>query len=271
MNAQPKLRELKSADIPAALRLSTETGWNQTAEDWRLLLELAPRGCLAMEIDGELASTATLVSYGRELAWIGMVLTRQSYRGRGFARHLLVELLRLAEKSGIRTVKLDATDEGQPLYEKLGFRSEQPVERWHATVPQLSSTSLSYSELSRQSLQADLHAFGIDRSSLLRPLSHRCQIFAAEESFVMIRPGRLCHYLGPCVAENAHSARTLIERALSEGGEWYWDLLPANSNAITLARELGFSPKRRLVRMVRGADLRGNERNIYALSGFELG
>ena len=271
MNAQPILRELNPSDIPAALLLSTEAGWNQTADDWRLLLELAPHGCLAIEIDSELASTATLVSYARELAWIGMILTRQSYRGRGFAKRLLTELLKLADQSGIRSVKLDATDQGQPLYEKLGFRNEQPVERWHSTLTQLSLTSQSSSELSRRSLEADLRAFGVDRSSLLQGLSLRGQIFAADESFVMTRPGRLCEYVGPCVATDSATAQALIRAALHEAGEWYWDLLPANTSAVTLALELGFSPKRRLLRMVRGDDMRGNESNIYALAGFELG
>ena len=27
-------------------------------------------------------------------------------------------------------MKLDATDQGQPLYEKMGFRTEEAVERW---------------------------------------------------------------------------------------------------------------------------------------------
>ena len=31
---------------------------------------------------------------------------------------------------GIETMKLDATDQGQPLYEKFGFQTEQEIERW---------------------------------------------------------------------------------------------------------------------------------------------
>ena len=70
------LRRLAASEVPAALELSEEAGWNQTVDDWRMLIDLAPEGCLAIEVDGELATTTTLLCYGRRLAWIGMVLTK---------------------------------------------------------------------------------------------------------------------------------------------------------------------------------------------------
>jgi GNAT superfamily N-acetyltransferase len=269
------VRKLQSSDIAAAMQLSAEAGWNQTEEDWRMLIELAPEGCLAVELDGELASTATLLRYGRQLAWIGMVLTRIAYRGRGFAQRLLTETLNLADQARIETVKLDATDQGQPLYEKLGFRSEQPVERWTrpgtAGVP---GSGVPSAPNPSQDWQAvDHRAFGVDRSELLKLLARRHTPLSGSHSYLLTRPGRLTTYLGPCVAETPEAAQSLIPRALqtvSTGG-WSWDLLPANANAVALARDLAFTPKRHLLRMVRGKDLRGHEESIYAIAGFELG
>src|SRR5438445_6279395 len=125
-----QLRLLNSRDLASAFELSTAAGWNQTVEDWAMLIELAPEGCFGIEADGWLVSTTTLVRYGQRLAWIGMVLTNAEYRGRGFARRLLAEALDRADSMGVETVKLDATDQGRPLYEKLGFEPEQAVERW---------------------------------------------------------------------------------------------------------------------------------------------
>src|SRR5690349_17134993 len=65
------VRPLRSEDLSAALRLSAQAGWNQTYEDWAMLLDLAPEGCLAIEINGNLASTTTLLCYEKKLAWIG--------------------------------------------------------------------------------------------------------------------------------------------------------------------------------------------------------
>ena len=270
------LRRLTIPDVPAALELSEQAGWNQTAEDWRMLIDLAPEGCLAIEVDGELAATTTLLCYGRRLAWIGMVLTKKPYRRRGFARRLLTQALNLADQKAIETVKLDATDQGQPLYEKMGFRSEQALERWtrpggeHAT-----GTAAPVGERPPENWRmADHRAFGADRSELLERLARRGQPpFVIDGSYLLTRPGRHSHYVGPSVCDAPGSARALIERALPTLGDrdCSWDLFPANTAAVAIARNLAFTPTRRLQRMVRGKDLHADNDSIYAIAGFELG
>ena len=270
------LRRLTAPDLSAAQELSEQAGWNQTSDDWRMLIDLAPEGCLAIEVDGELGATTTLLCYGRRLAWIGMVLTKKCYRGRGFARRLMTQALSLADRKAIETVKLDATDQGLPLYEKMGFRSEQAVERWirpgtgHAT-----GTTVPVCERPTENWQtADRRAFGADRSELLERLARRGQPpFLMDGSYCFTRPGRHSHYLGPAVCDAARIARALIERALATAGDrdCSWDLFPANASAAAIARDLAFAPTRRLQRMVRGKDLHANNDSIYAIAGFELG
>jgi len=269
------MRKLKPSDIPLAVELSAEAGWNQTAEDWCTLIDLSVDGCLGIEVDGELVSTATLLCYGQRLAWIGMVLTRIRCRGRGFARRLLMEALRLADERSIESVKLDATDQGQPLYEKLGFRREQSVERWWRPGPGIVVRDREVNhETSKDDWRVvDLRAFGADRAELLARLARRNPPLTSGGSYLFSRPGRVSSYLGPCVSEAPGIARTLIERALEThlGGGWSLDLLCENAQAVALARTLGFTPKRHLTRMVRGKNQRGNEQSIYAIAGFELG
>jgi len=200
--AGPVLRRLVARDIPAAVGLSEQAGWNQTSEDWRTLIDLAPEGCLAIEVGGELAATTTLLCYGQRLAWIGMVLTNVSYRGRGFARRLLTEALMQADQMRIETVKLDATDQGRPLYEKMGFRFEQVVERWSRPAANNSSGTVVLVDAppAENWRKADLRSFGADRSDLLERLAQRSQppLFI-EGSYLLTRPGRQTRYLGPSV------------------------------------------------------------------------
>jgi GNAT superfamily N-acetyltransferase len=273
MSNDPILRKFTTADVSGALALSTEAGWNQTADDWRMLIELSPQGCIAIEVDGEVVSTATLTCFGTKLAWIGMVLTRIKYRGRGYAMRLLKECLRLADELGVESVKLDATNLGQPLYEKLGFRSEQPVERWWRAGREDAAAPSAPPPLSNDWQSADQSAFGVDRCALLAKLARRNAPCAIGDSYLLTRAGREISYIGPAVCSSQPTARKLIEHALQNpsAGGWFWDLLLANKPAVSLAEDFGFAPKRHLLRMVRGQDVRGNEATVYALAGFELG
>ena len=266
-----KLRRLRAADISAAAQLSAQAGWNQTEDDWRTLLALSPEGCLAIEVDGHLAATTTLLCYGTRLAWIGMVLTNAQYQRRGFARRLLGHALDIADAMGIATIKLDATDQGQPLYESLGFRTEQEIERWSrpGKNAQLPAGAAPVEEPWRD---LDSLVFGADRSQLLGRLAQINPPRSIAQSYLFSRPGRITAYMGPCVSENPKAARDLVEECVQDARcAWSWDLFPRNQYAVALARDLGFSPKRYLVRMARGRDLRENENAIYAIAGFELG
>ncbi|MDQ6665442.1 MAG: GNAT family N-acetyltransferase, partial [Acidobacteriota bacterium] len=227
---------MNSRDVPAALELSSDAGWNQTARDWHTLLALAPETCLAIECEEALAATATLLCYGTKLAWIGMVLTQPGYRRRGFATSLVKEALRIADERKIETVKLDATEMGQPLYATFGFEPEQPVQRWWRN--RRGSEAITEPRASASGLDA----FEADRSSLLEALALNCTSVSEEDAFLFTRPGRLARYLGPCIASRQESARRLIDRALSLDSAWCWDLLPENRASLELARDFGFTP-----------------------------
>lgn len=280
-----KIRQLSSTNIAASLELSVFAGWNQTAEDWRMLLRLDPEGCFGLEVEDRLVATTTLICYGKQLGWIGMVLTHPEFRGRGFAKRLLEHVLQRADAAGIRTLKLDATDHGKPLYEKYGFKSEQAVERWGGECAEVGAAG----SVDLEGVGVlDTKAFGVDRSIVLQALASRGSCICSAGGFLMTRTGRSAAYLGPCVARDVKTARDLLSQffqrrrevkaamhpqksELRQSVEWYWDLLPDNKAAIEIAKELGFTPKRKLTRMIRGEDFRGHDELVYAIAGFEIG
>jgi len=271
MNERETLRKLRAEDVPAAFQLSAHAGWNQTAEDWRMLLELAPKTCLAIEVEGQLAATTTLLCYGRRLAWIGMVLTKLEFQRRGFAKKLFRETLRQADEMGIETVKLDATDQGRPLYEQFGFHSEQQIVRWSRPSSGAEQFPTAHSSATSWSRE-DAHYFGADRFTLLEHMAQRHPPAVHGQSYLFSRPGRVSAYLGPCVSDNPEDARNLIVTQVENSTcSWYWDLFPENEHAVSVARKLAFTPQRQLLRMARGKKLRENRDAIYAIAGFELG
>ena len=270
---QGKLRLLRPADLPGAMELSRLAGWNQTIEDWDTLLRLDPHGCFVMEVDEGVVATATLLCYGKRLAWIGMVLTRPDYRRMGFAQRLVQAALERSVALNIESVKLDATPEGQPLYEKLGFKTEQIVERWYYDGRSTQARDKTIPSSDQYSLAADREAFGADRAMLLRELASRNPPNTVAGAHCFSRNGTRSRYLGPCVAQEQTAARLVIEQCLRGSPEsgWYWDLLSTNRNAFEIAKEFGFVPQRRLERMVLGNSIDKNDDMVYAIAGFELG
>ena len=123
LDEDPILSQCTTSISPSGIR--SLAGWNQTDNDWKRIFHYQPDGCFVIECEGEAAGTATTTCYGNDLAWIGMVLVDPRFRRRGLATALMEHCLQFLEKEkGIACVRLDATPEGQTVYEKLGFRLE---------------------------------------------------------------------------------------------------------------------------------------------------
>jgi len=257
------------------MELSTAANWNQTVEDWQRVIRLSPKSCRCIDSDERIAATATQLNYGKTLAWIGMVLTRPANRRRGYARRLMEDTIASAENDGVRTLKLDATEHGRPLYASVGFVVENTIERWERQGSgDMSTTAASECRFPDELLALDAKAFGVSRKELLRDLFASSSLELTSSGYVLSRSGRMARYLGPCVAASTKDARQLIEgqlNAFPPGCAWYWDLLTTNAAAVRCAQELGFRRGRVLWRMRRGEAFHNDDSLIYAIAGFELG
>lgn len=83
------------------------------------------------------------------------------------------------------------------------------------------------------------------------------------------RPGRVAAYFGPYIGREP---QPVLQEFLAQLGDAtaYWDLFPEHP-AAELAREHGFSPVRRLLRMGRGECAPQDIRDVWAINGFERG
>ncbi|MDF1862804.1 MAG: GNAT family N-acetyltransferase [Verrucomicrobiales bacterium] len=266
---------LQTDDIEFACSLVELAGWNQRAEDWSRLLAAEPEGCFLIEWNGSPAGTATTTRYGSDLGWVGMVLVHPDFRRRGLATALLERcLVYLLEENQMSCVKLDATPEGQKVYEKLGFHAELELTRWEGTEifgePPLESGQ---SVIIPKDL--DHIAFGADRLEYLERLrsdSDRAAI--GPEGFGLSRQGRVARYLGPVVAEFPDTGRSLVQALLTSPspGPVYWDIPEENTGAKELAGELGFQRQRPLIRMWTGKAQATGQANLqWAIGAPETG
>jgi hypothetical protein len=175
----------------------------------------------------------------------------------------------------VEWVKLDATDSGAPLYARLGFEEECPIERWRRE-PGVVAGGEGIAPF-EPDFSLDLACFGADRSRLLCSLA-REEAASCRGGFAMGRSGSNAAYFGPCTTRDPEAARALLAWLCGAHSNEpvFWDVLPDNAAAVGLAREFGFAPVRRLLRMARKgaaarAPFRWDPSGIYATAGFEYG
>jgi GNAT superfamily N-acetyltransferase len=275
-----QIDRLTIADLSDALRLSTQAGWNQLDADWRRLIDLWPDGCFAGRVDGRLVATATLASYVPSTAWVGMVLVDEMHRGQGFGGAIMDRVIAEADRRGIQSLGLDASDMGRPVYVKRGFADAVGIDRRVLSaddrVPAKTPADRLYDADWPSLLALDRAACGWDRSTLLEHLRHepgvRCEVAreAGElAAFGFRRPGRTGEHIGPVVGK-PQAAQAVIESLASPSGDATVLIDTFRDGRLEdWLDEMGFEVKRQLTRMWRGTSLR--MRNVVAAAGFELG
>jgi GNAT superfamily N-acetyltransferase len=277
-----KLRKMQPCDIPHGTDLCRMVNWNQLDADWQRLIDLEPEGVFAAEEDGVLCGTASAVSYGPDMAWIGMILVHPEFRGRGIAAQLMTMCISYLKQKQVRSIKLDATDMGRPVYLKLGFKDEEPVIRYinenqepAARASEHITEVLDWSEIAK----LDNAAFGADRIALLKNLSVNGPAVQYSKSgtsdfgFGFARAGFHANFIGPVVATSAPAAREIMQSLLARlsGNPVLMDILPSNKQADELAASCGFKSSRILTRMYLGAAQKGKTDLVFSAAGFEWG
>jgi len=191
----------------------------------------------------------------------------------------------LVEKVG--TVKLDATADGQRLYERLGFHVESLVERWTGVaVPngrvasEVEVTHLN-DETTKALLALDRRAFCADRSSLIKALIANASAVpaiararsGAVGGYAIARRGSHISYVGPIIATTANEAAALLERTVDQltGEQVYVDVNTRFEGWPRVLLDRGFSKQRELIRMRFGKLSNPTSPWVFGIAGPEVG
>ena len=285
------IEELRSAPLaevnaPAAFLLSAEAGWNQTVDDWRLMLEEG-EAVGHFSAAGQLVASALILPHDERVAWLAMVLTSAQFRRRGLAtRNLHWALERCRERKLL--AGLDATPDGVTVYRPLGFQDVCGLQRLRAEQP--SGLRLPRRDAAIRPLQAarDLDAiarldalvFGAERRRLLaylgRSQPRRALLAEADgdlAGFVLAREGRVALHIGPLVAQNENVATLLLAQALvGAAGPVSIDVPDHQAAFLTVLQGAGFEPVRPFRRMVQAQPAKlGELAGCFAIAGPEFG
>jgi len=200
--------------IEGAVALSRQENWPHRPQDWQMALQLSS-GAVALDNHGRVTGTLLVTPYGADCATISMVIVDRNQRGKGLGRRLMERAFALA---GDRPLRLTATADGIPLYEKLGFVPSGRILQHQGKVAELGTpggVEATGTDDLPEIKAMDRDAYGADRSALIDALAERGQIAvirrnAAVEAYAAIRPFGRGEVIGPVIAGSAEAAKALI-------------------------------------------------------------
>ncbi len=302
-----EIRRMTIEDVQLGLTLTRQAGWNQIESDWLRFMKLEPTGCFVAELNGSSVGTITTCLFG-QVAWIAMLLVDASARGRGVGTAMLKHSLNYLEGRKVKTVRLDATSAGQPIYEKLGFVPEYQLARFAcrdlASPPAATRCVKSHrgeSEPRREGMapsgrtgpvvteaapeifagiiEFDKRMTGTNRGKMLSRLFeefpediHALWHGDKVEGFIITRPGANAIQIGPCVA-TTDAGSALLSDALNRcaAEPVFIDIPLDNAEAVRVAESGTLRIQRYFMRMYRGERVKDNIKALWAGSGPEKG
>lgn len=272
--------------LDEALALAKVVGWEWTSASVARVLGMQLDGAFtARGPAGEALGIVTCVLWdGR--AWIGSMIVAPNARRAGVGRALLRHAISFAEGRGARSIGLDATPEGRPLYEAEGFaRAWGESAVWARESPGPSAPSpepsahaiypVSPAEI-MELLAYDKPPFGAGRGRYLAALmaERQHQAFVAVSRKTGAFEGHVFateRGIGPMMADTPDAAARLL-RAIEGAGAPARAIVPAwNPDAERVFSAAGYRRGRACVRMVRGAALTGRPDAWYAVGAWALG
>ena len=279
------VRDLVKDDIQAGIRLSRLAGWNQTELDWGMIFDANKKACFCAVDEGKIIGTVTSVLYSDKISWIGMMLVEPEYRNQGIGTMLMKHVLQACQRR-TNLVCLDATRQGKPLYERLGFQSVSRINRliidkvgrqFDAPNPSIERIT----SLADDMIQYDEIVFGANRFDMLdiiqrnNPSLARCVRKNGRLTGICLgREGWQSTQIGPVIAKDDEIAKQLVLTVLQDTRKKsvILDVPEEQVGWTKWLLETGFSVKRDFMRMVLG-----RSENIqisqeqYAIAGPEIG
>lgn len=255
------LRAIRMDDAASCAELSRRVGWPHRREDWELVIGLG-HGVVG-EQNGKLVATGLWWPYGESHATVGMIIVAPEEQGAGIGKRLMQALLAQAEG---RSLMLNATVAGEPLYVRLGFKPCGGVRQQHGDVLAVAAPQPGADERLRPGGPADLpilerldrEATGLERGPTLAVLLGCGECVVLERGgqpvgFSVLRTFGRGHVIGPVVAADETDARKLIACWLhGRAGQFIRVDLRLGSGLGEWLEQVGLAPAGDVTAMVRG-------------------
>lgn len=206
------------AHLDGVLRLSQAAGWPHRREDAALVQSIS-EGVVALS-GGKVIGVAIATPFGA-VAMANTIIVDETMRGRGLGRELMTRMMALVSPAEWRLI---ATEEGLPLYLKLGFRAVRRIVQMQgplAEVPAPEGVEWASAADLPAITAMDAASIGADRTSLITRLAEVGRFAVIREAgavtgFAALRAFGRGEVAGPVVARKDEEAKRLLSFLFSQ-------------------------------------------------------
>ncbi|MGH0540084.1 GNAT family N-acetyltransferase [Bacillus cereus] len=248
-----KVERLRDEQIGDIVALSSYIGWDYNRKEIETIFDSGIVYGVWNERK-ELIASAAIILYGEKLASIGMVIVHPNYKGSGIGKAITNSCIMTV--SAQTPIMLIATDEGKPLYEKLGFRAVSDVSKYICNSYNANHKyagneeyMMDYEEGNLEEIiKIDEYAFGTNRKEFLKKRiiqSEQCIVVKGKEQNVLgyglsvQTPEN--KIIGPVVAKNDAMAMRIVHHlARDHNGKLRIDVPKGKNNFMKELEVAGF-------------------------------
>lgn len=276
-----ELERLTVDDFAALRRELDAVGWGFHESRWRFMLHRGAAYCLGIRCGDRIVGTAVALPYEERFFWINQVTVDPGYRRRGLANWMMKVLLDLCRRPA-GAIMLDASPDGAPVYEKLGFRTDAVILRLEraAAPPPIRPEGvlpLALDDLDRIR-KLDRRDFGLDRGFVFEYLyagqpdnAWRTAEDADSYGFARLNHGKL--QAAPIRAANEKAALRLLAAMTAAAGALpvMLDVPQRQRRFLAELETLGFRPQMTVKQMSLGEAPETDFCHTFAIAGLEFG
>lgn len=276
-NSEYIIRPLMNFDIKQVYQLSKKIGWNGTQEEWADDIKFSNECSLVITHYGNICGVGLGLPF-KSKARLASIIVDPAYRGQGLGKRLVNCLIEKLESKCYKTIELEASNEGQTIYEKAGFRSYEKIVTLAKTITTdveqqpkeclyKSSKQKDLNAIINQIEHLDTLAFGASRRYFIEKAvassSNHVFIHRRKEvvtGFLICSKEEEGIRIGPWIHENGAGAERLLKAAIhlisstkkKSGKKMIIHVPKSQACAITILGNLAFEAQFESMHMVRG-------------------
>ncbi len=243
----------------------------------KLLIQLIKHNVAKFQVaeeKGKIIGLGGIFFFG-DISFVGYMAVLPEIRGRGLGTYLFSNLIKIGKLNGCKTFLLYASELGQPIYYKYGFRSKYATSEYNLpTKPlalQKTNKNLHQTDIfPNWAASIDKTTIGFDRSQFLQlKINHGSILITIDkEGFALVSNSML----GPVISKNINTAVSLINEGIKLGANHI--IIPKHSQFPNKIFELANLTERNSesnLKMVYGREIIQKLDQFYALGNYAQG